>query len=59
MAGTAIDLKTMKSLLGYRLKPASPCIDAGLSIVADGGKDLFGTKVRMGRTDIGAVQRSP
>ena len=59
MAGTDIELKTMKSLLGYRLKPASPCIDAGLPIVADGGKDLFGTEVRMGRTDIGALQRNP
>ena len=58
IAGTDIELKTMKSLLGYRLKPASPCIDAGLPIVADGGKDLFATEVRMGRTDIGAVQRS-
>jgi hypothetical protein len=58
MAGTDIELKAMKSLLGYRLKPASPCIDAGLPIVADGGKDLFGTEGRMGRTDIGALQRN-
>ena len=33
LAGTDIDLKTMKSLLGYQLKPASPCIDTGLPIV--------------------------
>jgi len=33
--------------------------DAGIPIVADGGKDLFGTKIRMGRTPLGAVQRSP
>jgi hypothetical protein len=56
MAGIHIDLKTMKSLLGYQLKPASPCIDPGLPIVADGRKDLFGTEVRVRRTDIGAVE---
>ena len=56
MAGTNIDLKTMKSLLGYRLKPASPCIDAGIPILADRGRDLFGTEVRAAKTDIGAVE---
>ena len=56
MAGTNIELKTMKSLLGYRLQPTSPCIDTGVPIMADGGKDLFGAEVRVGRTDIGAVE---
>ncbi|NQU22810.1 MAG: hypothetical protein HQ567_16145 [Candidatus Nealsonbacteria bacterium] len=53
-AGTDIDLKTMKSLLGYRLKPASPCIDAGLPMAGDGGKDIFGAEVGTGTTGIGA-----
>lgn len=58
VAGTDIELNTMKALLGYQLKPASPCIAAGLSIAANGGQDLFGTEVRTGRMDLGAVQRS-
>ena len=59
VAGTDVDLKSMKSLLGYRLKPTSPCFEAGLPIVLDGGRDLFGTEVTLGRPDIGAVERSP
>ncbi len=59
MAGTDIELRAMKSLLGYRLKPDSPCLDAGLPMASGGGKDLLGTEVRIGKTDVGAVQRSP
>jgi hypothetical protein len=58
-AGTDIDLKTMTSLLGYRLKPTSPCVDAGLPVAASQEiRDLFGTRV-MDRTDIGAVEQRP
>ena len=59
MAGTDIDLKTMESLLGYRLMPVSPCIDAGFPIAASGGKDFFGTAVTQGTADIGAVEQRP
>ena len=59
LARTDVNLKTMESLLGYRLKPTSPCIDTGLPIAVPGGvKDLFGSEVRMDRTDIGAVERA-
>lgn len=56
-AGTNIDLNPMKALLGYRLMPASPCINAGLPIVADGGRDLFGIRLEAEKTDIGALQQ--
>ena len=59
IAGTDNELKTMKSFLGYRLEHDSPCIDAGLPIVDNGGKDLFGTAVRTEGTDLGSVQRRP
>jgi len=57
-AGTDIDLRTMTALRGYRLKPGSPCIDAGVAIDNHGGKDLLGTKVIVGRVDIGAFERN-
>jgi len=59
MAGTDIELKTMEALRGYGLKPGSPCIDAGITIEDNGGKDLHGTKVMMGRADVGALEQSP
>jgi len=58
-AVTGIELKTMESLHGYRLKPGSPCIDAGITIKDNGGKDLLKSKVMMGRADVGAFERSP
>ena len=57
LAGTDIDLKTMEALWGYRLKPGSPCIDAGITIEDSGGKDLQGAKVMKGRADVGAFER--
>jgi hypothetical protein len=55
-AGTAIDLKTMGALRGYRVRPGSPCVDAGVTIEDHGGEDIFGTRVVSGRADIGAVE---
>ena len=54
-AGTDIDLRTMAALRGYRLQSGSPGIDAGVTIVNNGGHDLLGTALRTGRTDIGAT----
>lgn len=56
IAGTDIDLKTMDAVGGYRLRPGSPCIDAGVAITNHGGKDLLGTKVMTGKADIGAFE---
>ncbi len=54
-AGTNINLKTMKELRGYRLGAGSPCIGAGVAIDNNGRKDLLGTKVISGKTDVGAL----
>ncbi len=51
-----IDLKTMTALEGYRLKPDSPCIDAGVPIRDHGGKDLLQKKVDDGKADLGAIE---
>ena len=59
VAGTDIDLKTMESVMGYQLKAASPCINTGLPIAANGGRDLVGTEVRRAKTDVGALEHSP
>ncbi|WP_231615638.1 right-handed parallel beta-helix repeat-containing protein [Novipirellula artificiosorum] len=56
LAGTNINLKSMASLRGYRLRLASPCIDAGVPIMANGGKDLLGTPLQGDKTAIGALE---
>lgn len=43
------------TLDGYKLKPASPCIDSGMTIEDNGGRDFWGNPVPSGMsTDIGA-----
>jgi hypothetical protein len=54
-----IDLKTMAALGGYHLKPGSPCIDKGLAIKDNGGRDILKNDVTTGKIDIGAVERTP
>jgi len=46
----------LETLGGYRLRAGSPCLDAGESIVDDGGMDFFGTALGDGRPDIGASE---
>jgi hypothetical protein len=58
IAGVNINLKKMDALRGYRLKPGSPCMDTGVKINNNGGKDLLGTKVTIGKTDVGAFERN-
>ena len=56
-AGTDIDLKTMKDLQGYRLKPRSRAIDKGLSIkMPEVPLDFFGNPVKGKRVNLGAVE---
>jgi hypothetical protein len=44
---------------GWRPKPGSPAIDAGLNTPLAGPFDLYGAPRRQGRAiDIGAVERS-
>ena len=58
-AGSNINLKTMDALRGYSLMPGSPCIDAGIIIKDNGGKDLLGTKIMIGKADVGAFGQRP
>lgn len=44
----------LDSTAGYRLVPDSACIDAGIQIQDNGGRDYFGNSVIDGLTDIGA-----
>ena len=57
VAGANIDLKTMAAVRGYRLRRGSPCIDVGVRINNHGGKDLLGSKVTVGKEDVGAFER--
>ena len=42
---------------GYRLQPGSPCIDNGLLVPKNGGRDYFGVTVPVGRKpDLGAFE---
>lgn len=46
------------SVSGYMLKPGSPCIDAGISIPGNGGRDYRGNELNDGKPDIGAFEFS-
>ncbi|WP_187357940.1 right-handed parallel beta-helix repeat-containing protein [Pontiella desulfatans] len=54
--GTDIDLKTMAALGGYRLRSGSPCVDAGLKIVGNGGVDMLKTAIDSEGADVGAFE---
>jgi hypothetical protein len=43
---------------GYKLKAGSPCINAGIFIPKNGGKDYWGNAVGIGKPDIGAFESS-
>jgi len=53
---TDIDMKDPERLSGYRLKKNSPCIDAGILINDNGGKDFWGNKLGTESIDIGACE---
>lgn len=44
----------INSVSGYQLLPGSPCIDAGVEIPNNGGKDYWGNSLYKGKPDIGA-----
>ena len=48
-----IGIETVK---GYMLKSDSPCIDAGMVIENNGGRDYFGNKLYNNKPDIGAAE---
>jgi len=53
---TDIDMKDPERLAGYRLKKDSPCIDAGILINDNGGKDFWGNNLGTESIDIGAYE---
>jgi hypothetical protein len=55
---TDIDMRNPDRLSGYRLKEGSPCIDSGLLINDNGGKDFWGNLLGTESIDIGAYEKS-
>ena len=51
--GTNINMKDPERLAGYRLKSNSPCINAGVTIGNNGGKDFWGNELNSESTNIG------
>lgn len=47
----------LASLGGYKLKADSPCINAGMPIAANGGRDFYGNPLADGSLDIGAYEQ--
>ncbi len=45
------------TLGGYRLKPGSPCINAGMLVALNAPRDFFGNPVDDGSPDIGAYEQ--
>lgn len=46
----------LASLGGFRLKPGSPCINAGIPVAANAGRDFYGNPVNDGSIDIGVYE---
>jgi len=47
----------IKTVAGYKLQAGSPCIDSGINITNNGGKDYFGNVAPQGKTtDRGAAE---
>jgi hypothetical protein len=51
-------LEGIASVVGYRLKPESPCAGSGVTVPQNGGRDVAGTSVT-GIPDRGALQSVP
>jgi len=49
--------ESLASLGGYKLKPGSPCINAGIPVAGNGGRDFYGNPVNDGSIDIGAYEQ--
>lgn len=54
---TDVDMLNPERLSGYWLNENSPCIDAGLVINDNGGKDLWGNPLENESIDIGAYEK--
>lgn len=47
----------LSSLRGYQLRLESPCINSGIDVLLNGGKDFWGNKLDDGKLDIGAYEQ--
>ena len=47
----------MRTLVGYRLQPGSPCLHAGAVMPGNGGHDFWGASLPAGRPTIGASEK--
>ena len=47
----------LSTLDGYKLKPGSPCVDAGVSIEMDNRRDFYGNPINDGAIDIGVYEQ--
>lgn len=47
----------LATLAGYKLKPGSPCINAGMPFAAHGGRDFYGNPVNDGAMDLGVYEQ--
>jgi len=56
-AETDIDMTNINRLAGYKLKANSPCLDAGILITDNGGKDFWGNALGTGNPTIGAYEK--
>ena len=45
-----------KNADAYKIRAESPCIDKGMSVPENGGKDFWGTTLDKGLPDIGAME---
>lgn len=55
--GTDVDMQDPLRLSGYQLKDKSPCLNAGISIDDNGGKDFWGNPLGTEAIDIGAYEK--
>lgn len=53
---TGIDFTDTNRLSGYRTTEDSPCVNAGIAIDANGGKDFWGNSLYIENPDIGAFE---
>ncbi len=49
-------MKNPEALKGLKLQNNSPCINAGIIVNNNGGKDFWGNLLRSDNTDIGAFE---
>jgi hypothetical protein len=47
----------LATLAGYKLRPGSPCVDTGMPIAGNGGRDFFGNPLATGAVSYGVDEK--